>query len=794
MTFTGRYRKLAGMLRQRLMTKRYLIVLDDMWDGIAWDELRLSFPDVGNKNRIIITTRLEEVVKKVKYHTDPYSLPFLTLNESCKLLQKKVFHQEGCPLELQVVSEAVARKCKGLPLVVVLVAGIIKKNKMEASWWHEVKSFLLSNIGKSEEYSLATMHLSYDNLPDYLRPCLLYMGMFPEDAIIPVSKLISLWIAEGFVHNIESGRSMEEVAEGYLTELISSNVVMVSRRRYNNTVKYCQVHDVVLHFCLEKSKEEKFMLAVKGYFSHFQTLGWNETRLSFNFRNKLFHEVNSSKILQTLKRNPVNDEEIVGLETAAEKLIQYLTQEENKLNVIPIVGMGGQGKTTIARILYNNDRIVHHFDVRAWCIISQTYNWRELLQDILSQVTGSKDRGYKDHYLADMLRKSLMRKRYLIVLDDMWDEESCQLLQKKVFQQEVFPPELQVVSQAVAERCNGLPLLVVLVAGIIKRKKMEASWWHNVRNSLCYYLGKSEEYTHSIMQLSYVNLPCHLRPCLLYMGMFPKDVRIPVPALISSWICEGFVQRDKSGKSLEETAEGYLMELISSNVVMISTREDNDRVEYCQVHDIVLHFCLEKSREEKFMQSVKLQFRPSDGNKHQISLDWKANSAGITQRSFHQNLRSLIMNNAGEFANLDPFGLASKLRLLKVLDLSYIRVRDSSSATLEPLIHLKYLAVFTDKFYFHRESHLLHLETLIVKCLPNHTSLPGSFWRMEKLRHVEISKAGFDLRNNKLGIFEESSKLENLRILRGVVIQICDPDSMDVLLGNFEIMQSFVPT
>ncbi|KAM3249942.1 hypothetical protein P3L10_011712 [Capsicum annuum] len=520
------------------------------------------------------------------------------------------------------------------------------------------------------------------------------------------------------------------------------------------------------------------MLAVKGYFSHFQTLGWNETRLSFNFSNKLFHEVNSSKILQTLKSNPVNDEEIVGLETAAEKLIQYFTQEENKLNVIPIVGMGGQGKTTIARILYNNDRIVHHFDVRAWCIISQTYNWRELLQDILSQVTGSKDRGYKDDYLADMLRKSLMRKRYLIVLDDMWDgmawndlwryfrvvgkrstiiittrlekvgehvkghinpyylpflttEESCQLLQKKVFQQEVFPPELQVVSQAVAERSNGLPLLVVLVAGIIKRKKMEASWWHKVRNSLCYYLGKSEEYTHSIMQLSseeythsimqlsYVNLHCHLRPCLLYMGMFPKDVRIPVPALISSWICEGFVQRDKSGKSLEETAE------------------DNDRVEYCQVHDIVLHFCLEKSREEKFMQSVKLQFRPSDGNKHQISLDWNANSAGIARRSFHQNLRSLIMNNAGEFANLDPFGLASKLRLLKVLDLSYIRVRDS----------------------------------------------------MEKLRHVEISKAGFDLRNNKLGIFEESSKLENLRILRGVVIQICDPDSMDVLLGKFPNLQ-----
>ncbi|WMV48548.1 hypothetical protein MTR67_041933, partial [Solanum verrucosum] len=245
---------LADMLRRKLMGKRYLIVLDDMWDCMVWDDLRLSFPDVGNRSRIVVTTRLEEVGKQVKYHTDPYSLPFLTIEESCQLLQKKVFQKEDCPSELQDVSQAVAEKCKELPLVVVLVAGIIIKRKMEESWWIEVKDALFDYLDSEfEEYSLATMQLSFDNLPHCLKPCLLYMGMFSEDARISASKLISLWIAEGFVENTESGRLMEEEAEGYLMDLISSNVVMLSKRSYNanggesiDVIPFCQISELRL--------------------------------------------------------------------------------------------------------------------------------------------------------------------------------------------------------------------------------------------------------------------------------------------------------------------------------------------------------------------------------------------------------------------------------------------------------------------------------------------------------------------------------------------------------------------
>ncbi|KAH0634504.1 hypothetical protein KY284_037290 [Solanum tuberosum] len=489
------------------------------------------------------------------------------------------------------------------------------------------------------------------------------------------------------------------------------------------------------------------------------------------------------KHLPTQRSNPVTDEEIVGFGNDTEKMIQYLIRGTNELDVVPIVGMGGQGKTTIARKVYNSDNIVSHFDVRAWCIVSQTYNRRMLLQEIFSQVSGSKDKGDKDDILADKLRKILIGKRYLIVLDDMWDcmawddlrfcfpdvgnrsrivvttrlekvgeqvkyhtdpyslpflttEESCQLLQRKVFQQEGCPPELQYVSLEIAKKCKGLPLVVVLVAGIIKKRKLEESWWNEVKDALFDYLdSESEEYSHATMQLSFDNLADCLKPCLLYMGLFPEDAIIPVSKLISLWIAEDFVVNT-------ESAEDYLMDLISSNVVMVSRRRDNGKVKYCQVHDVVLHFCLEKSREEKFILPVKgnlSQFQPCDWKESRVNFNLSeehskfASLGSKTRKRFHQPLRSLITNRKS-FDGIPLRSWIHKLRLVKVLDLSSHEVEYVYSTTLKPLNHLKYLAV--------------------------------------------------------RGLFEGSSKLENLRMLKSIYrFPIDEADWLDVLLRRCPNLQ-----
>ncbi|XP_075110884.1 putative late blight resistance protein homolog R1B-16 [Nicotiana tabacum] len=328
-------------------------------------------------------------------------------------------------------------------------------------------------------------------------------------------------------------------------------------------------------------------------------------------------------------------------------------------------------------------------------------------------------------------------------------EESRELLQKKVFQNKAFPPELHDVSLDVVRRCKGLPLVVALVAGIIKKKKMERSCWHEVKKAVFSYLDcEFEDYSRATMQLSYDNLPDYLRPCLLYMGMFPEDERIPVSKLICLWIAEGFVQDVESGRLMEETAEGYLMDLTSSNVVMVSRTRYNDKVKYCQVHDAVLHFCLERSREEKFMLAVRGNIQPSDLKESRVSFSFSndlSKFASKMRKPFHQHLKSLITTNRGESLYWNPFSqVINLMRLLKVFDLSSHKLGRLSLATMKPLIHLKYVILFTDKFDFNGKSHLPHLETSILKCLMR-TRLSANFWKMKKLRHVEFTKACFFL-------------------------------------------------
>ncbi|KAL7163248.1 hypothetical protein ACSBR2_039363 [Camellia fascicularis] len=222
--------KLGEKLYKQLKGKRYLIVIDDLWDIGAWVDLKMYFPNDNNGSRVMFTSRLKELAMYASPDCHPHCLRFLTEEESWEFLQRKVFQNGSCPLELILIGKQIMKKCKGLPLAIVVIAGLLAKNKTRKSWEQVVQSVSSYIVSDPNQY-LDTLGLSYNHLPRHLKPCFLYLGAFPEDQEIPVQKLICLWVAEGFIQKIGQ-RSLEEVAEDYLMDLIQRSLVIVAQRRF----------------------------------------------------------------------------------------------------------------------------------------------------------------------------------------------------------------------------------------------------------------------------------------------------------------------------------------------------------------------------------------------------------------------------------------------------------------------------------------------------------------------------------------------------------------------------------
>nr|XP_027119091.1 putative late blight resistance protein homolog R1A-3 isoform X2 [Coffea arabica] len=253
---------LESKLRQCLLRNKYLIVMDDVWDIGAWSDLTHSLPDDCNKSRILVTSRRRDLALEIEPNSDPHSIRPFTVAESWILLEQKVFQGDGCPEELLLVGKEIAQKCKGLPLSVVAISGLLRRTEKRKDWWKKIAESLSSEIFKDPEARcMEILELSYRHLPGNLKACFLYLGVFLEDKDIPVHKLIQFWLAEGFIQVTES-KSLEDIAENYLMDLINRSLVIISKRRYNGKVKACRLHDLIRDFCQSKAKEEKFLQLV----------------------------------------------------------------------------------------------------------------------------------------------------------------------------------------------------------------------------------------------------------------------------------------------------------------------------------------------------------------------------------------------------------------------------------------------------------------------------------------------------------------------------------------------------
>lgn len=278
--------ELRDYIYKSLRSASYLIVLDDVWDTKIWDMLKDIFPATRKGSRIIITTQILNVHRYVTPGHSVFRIRFLEDDESWTLLRQLVFTSgEGCSRQLEKIGRKIARKCEGLPLAIIEVGEILSKTEKTVKAWTiiaENEDPLDITIDDDTPISKA-ISLSYRMLPQYLKVCFLYMGVFPKYYEIPRSKLIQLWVSEGILER-EEDESFEETAEKRLKQLVSRHVLLNNNVSSTDmeTTKTCKLHFTFRTLCVNEATDENFFHLVKKFPDSFPDKMNSKQRLCFH--------------------------------------------------------------------------------------------------------------------------------------------------------------------------------------------------------------------------------------------------------------------------------------------------------------------------------------------------------------------------------------------------------------------------------------------------------------------------------------------------------------------------------
>nr|CAJ26375.1 nucleotide binding site/leucine rich repeat (NBS/LRR) kinase [Brachypodium sylvaticum] len=243
-----------------LKDKTYLVVLDDVWRMEDWDMIQAAFPDVKNGSRMVVTTRNSAVSNHPNTRKITQELNLLNDEESIELFNRKAFppyvvHDRNDMDSLREIGKALALKCNGLPLAIVVLGGFLSKNLRITEWRRMVASINWDAM-KNEGDIKAILDLSYYDLSSNLKACFLYITSFPEDYAVPVGLLTKLWIAEGFIPNVREC-SLEETALRYVEEL-AQRCMVLTEKRSSRCIKTVKVHDVLRDWGTGRARREGF--------------------------------------------------------------------------------------------------------------------------------------------------------------------------------------------------------------------------------------------------------------------------------------------------------------------------------------------------------------------------------------------------------------------------------------------------------------------------------------------------------------------------------------------------------
>ncbi|KAK2439956.1 disease resistance protein RPM1 [Trifolium repens] len=332
---------LITQVRQYLESKRYLVFFDDVWKENFSDEIQHALISNNKGSRIIVTTRMMHVAEyfKKSFLVHVHKLQPLSPEKAWELFCNKAFRSnpgKQCPTELEELSVEIVQKCGGLPLAIVAIGGLLSTKPKTIFEWEKVCKNLSMELDRNAHLTslIKILSLSYDDLPNHLKSCMLYFGIYPEDYIINRKRITRQWMAEGFVKD-EEKRLLEEIAEEHMTQLIHRSLVQVSKVGFDGKVKTCHVHDLLREVIIRKMKNLNFCHLIHEDDEEVTVRITRRFSIAGNANNVLKNSNNSGLRAIFVFDNAELNEQCISSTFAKFKLLKVLDFEKSMLNFVP---------------------------------------------------------------------------------------------------------------------------------------------------------------------------------------------------------------------------------------------------------------------------------------------------------------------------------------------------------------------------------------------------------------------------------------------------------------------------